>query len=157
MSSFLGNQSPPPPNEESRIVNDGWWPNIDPDTVRQTARLDGTVTPARLRQAIVMAVADCNAELALWQLAQQTAGTATAADLTGPSVAGKPAALAYYQQAIISHVQAGLAERNRDVDTTGAGDKKAAELESTADLHRRNLRWAISSITGRPRTTVELI
>lgn len=157
MSSFLGNQSPPQPNEESRIVNDGWWPNIDPDTVRQTARLDGTVTPTRLRQAIVIAVADCNTELALWKLAQIDAGITTANDLPGPKIAGKPVALAYYQQAIISHVQAGLAERNRDVDTTGAGDKKATELESTVDLHRRNLRWAISSITGRPRTTVELI
>lgn len=157
MSSFLGNQSPPPANEEALVSNNGWWPSIDPQTVRQTARLDGTVTPARLRQAIVMAVADCNAELALWQLAQQTAGIDNPDNLPGPTVADKPVALAYYQQAIVSHVQAGLAERNRDVDTTGTGDKKAAELESTADMHRRNLRWAISSITGRPRTSVELI
>lgn len=157
MSSFLGNQSPPAPLEEALIRNNGWWPNVDPETVRQTARLDGTVTPARLRQAIVMAVADCNTELAAWQLLQQADGVASAAALPGPQVAGRPIAIAYYMQAIVSHVQAGLAERYRDVDTTGAGDKKATELESTADAHRRNLRWAISSICGRPRCTVELI
>ena len=157
MSSFLGNQSPPAPLEEALIRNNGWWPAIDPETVRKAARLDGTVTPERLRQAVLMAVADCNHELAAWQLLQQAAGTTTPMDLEGQQVAGVPVALAYYTQAIISHVQAGLAERYRDIDTTGAGDKKAAELESTADSHRRNLRWAISSITGRARSTVELI
>lgn len=157
MSSFLGNQSPPAPLDEANVRNNGWWPDINIENLRQTARLDGTVTPARLRQAVVIAVADCNTELAAWQLAQQSDGIAKASDLTGPQVAGKPVQLAYYLKAIVSHVQAGLAERYRDIDTTGAGDKKAAELESTADAHRRNLRWAISSITGRTRTTVELI
>lgn len=157
MSSFLGNQSPPTAEDERTVKNDGWWPNIRAEDIRTTARLDGTVTPQRLRQAIVTAVADCNFELTAWQAKQMADGIASAASLPGPQVADKPVALHHYLQAIISHVQANLAERYRDIDTTGAGDKKADELASTADIHRRNVRWAISSILGTPRVTVELI
>lgn len=157
MSSFLGNQSPPAAGAEPVLVNNGFWPNVDPVDIRGAARLDGTVTAPRLRLALQMAMADVNEQLAAWQLAQQTAGHALASAVPAPQVDGQSTYLLHYRMALVSHIQAGLAERYRDLDTTGAGDKKATELEATAAEHRRNLHWALSRIVGRPRSTVELI
>jgi hypothetical protein len=157
MSSLLGNQSPPATGTEPALDNNGFWPAVEPQATRQAARLDGTVTPARLRLALQLAMADVNAELAAWQATQQAAGHSTAAEVPAPQVDGQSAHLVHYRMAIVSHVQAGLAERNRDMDTTGAGDRLANELEPTADAHRRNVHWCISRIVGRSRSTVELI
>lgn len=155
--SFLANQSPPAAEQEPAIDNDGWFPDIEPAAVREQARLDGTVTPARLRQAILGAMVDVNEQLAVYKLQRQTEGIDSLAAVPGPDLGDERVWLIHYRQAILSHVQAALAEINRSFDTTGAGDKKAEPLEQTADQHRRNLHWAIAAICARPRTTVELI
>ena len=66
-----------------------------------------------------------------------------------------------YLRAIYAHIQAELAEVYRDIDTTPHNDSKAERMreryEVKVDEHRRNLRWAIADLLGRPRTTVELI
>lgn len=155
--SFLANQSPPPAVDEPSIVNDGWFPDVEPPKVRAQARLDGTVTPERLRQALLTAIADVNAELAVYKLQHRAEGVPNLAAVPGPDIGGVRVWCVYYRNAVISHVQAHLAERYRDFDTTGAGDKRAEALEETAATHRRDLRWAISALLGTPRTTVELI
>lgn len=155
--SFLANQSPPPPADEPTVTNDGWFPDLSPPAIREQARLDGTVTPARLRAALLVAMAHVNTELVAYQAEQLAQGVATMSALPGPQLGGEPVACIHYRHAIVSHLQADLAERYRDFDTTGTGDKKADQLEPTAASHRRNLRWAIAAICGRPHTTVELI
>ncbi|MCO1344221.1 head completion/stabilization protein [Burkholderia multivorans] len=63
-----------------------------------------------------------------------------------------------YQSAGTRHLaKATLIERYRDYDTTGDGARRADELEPQSDELRRDARWAISDIVGRPRVTVELI
>lgn len=155
--SFLATQSPPAAADEPPITNDGWFPDVDPQAVRAQARLDGTVTKERLHQVLVIAMADVNRELAAYKLQWLAEGVNGLAQVPGPDLAGERVWSVYYRNALIAHVQANLAERYRDFDTTGAGDKKAEELEATADSHRRNLRWSISALTGRPNCTVELI
>lgn len=157
MSSFLGNQSPPSSSAEPELENNGFWPPVDPKEVRSATRLDGTVTSTRLRKCLLLAMADVNAQLSKWQAAQETAGFKEAADVPAPQLDGQSTHILHYHMAVVSHVQAALAEQYRDIDTTGSGDKKSSELEATAAEHRRNLHWAISRILGRPRTTVELI
>ncbi|PUE89123.1 head completion/stabilization protein, partial [Xanthomonas oryzae] len=58
------------------IANAPFWPAIAPDDVRASMRLDGTVTDARLRQAIVAAMLAVNDALQAWADTQQAAGYA---------------------------------------------------------------------------------
>jgi hypothetical protein len=155
--SFLAAPSPPDALAEAPIVNNGFWPDVDPVALRKDCRLDGTVTVERLRHSLLIAITDVNELLQSWQDAQVLAGHATAGSVPASSVGGQKTHLIQYRAAIISHVQADLAERYRDFDTTGQGDTKADELQTTVDAHRRNMHWAIASITKTPRTTVELI
>ena len=155
--SFLANQSPPTAAAEPRIENDGWFPDVKPDLVRAQARLDGTVTVERLRSALLLAMATVNAELADLKTRQLALGIYSLEDMPGPDLVGQRVWLVHYQQAIVSHVQCSLIESYRDFDTTASGDTRADKLEARIDSHRRDLRWAISALLSRPRTTVELI
>lgn len=155
--SFLANQSPPPAASEPRLENDGWFPDVQPALVRAQARLDGTVTVERLRAALLLAMAVVNAELADLKTRQLAQGIYSLEDMPGAELGGQRVWLVHYQQAIVSHVQSSLIESYRDFDTTASGDAKADGLEARIDSHRRDLRWAISALLSRPRTTVELI
>ncbi|KAG0184743.1 hypothetical protein DFQ28_010635 [Apophysomyces sp. BC1034] len=141
----------------SVIANDGWFPDIDLASVRATMRLDGTVTPERLRDALIAAVARANATLAAWRDAQQAAGYARLADVPAAQVDGKSVQLARYRRAICHLVHADLAARYRDFDATASGHAKADALEATVDEARRIAHWALNDLQGMARTTVELI
>lgn len=160
MSSFLSIQPPaagnPAPDPES-VENDGWFPAIDCAALREAMRLDGTVTAARLVQAVVAAILHVNAQLAEWQAVQQAAGHAALAEVPAPKIAAESRLLALYRRAVYSTVKADLIERYRDYDTTAEGNKKAELLESPIDEQRRNAHWAIAGIVGRTHVTVELI
>ncbi len=155
--SFLGTEPTPAGGAEATVDNDGWFPAVDLTELRACVRLDGTVTPERLRVAAVNAIATVNGELVAFKDAQQLAGHGSLADVTSPAVDGKPAHVHRYLRAVYASVQVDLIERYRDFDTTGAGDKSAEKLELSVDALRRDARWAISDILGRRRTTVELI
>lgn len=155
--NFIANPPAPAATDETPLANDGWFPEIDLAKLRATARLDGTVTPARLRYSAVQAVLSINRELGVYKEAQRALGHETLEAVPAPKIDGVSAQLAHYLRAVYSTVQADLIERYRDFDTTGAGDKAAEKLElRTCDL-RRDVRWAISDFLGIGRTTVELI
>ncbi|WP_439587640.1 head completion/stabilization protein [Hydrogenophaga sp.] len=155
--SFLANQSPPPADEEPTVANDGWFPDLKPARIRAQARLDGTVTPLRLRSAIATAMAEVNAELVAFKARHLAAGACDLESVPGPEVADEVIWALHYRNAITSHILAALSESYRHVDTTAEGERKAEELEATTAGHRRNLHWSIAALCGRPRTTVELI
>ncbi|WP_269633141.1 head completion/stabilization protein [Pelomonas sp. BJYL3] len=155
--SFLGTDTAPTAADEVSLTNDGWFPAIALAELRAAVRLDGTVTPARLRHAAVNAMASVNGELASYKEAQLQAGHAGLADVPAPQVAGESVQLQRYRRAVYACVQADLIEHYRDFDTTGAGDKAADKLELRVHDLRRDVRWAISDLVGRRRTTVELI
>ncbi|SEA50801.1 head completion/stabilization protein [Variovorax sp. YR216] len=155
--SFLANPPTPAPGAEKPLANDGWFPDIDLAQLRATARLDGTVTPDRLRYSALAAVLSINTELAPYKVGQQMRGHAKLAEVPAPEVDGVNVQVTRYLRAVYSYVQADLVERYRDFDTTGAGDKAADKLEQRIDELRREVRWAISDLLGMRRTTVELI
>lgn len=155
--NFLGNPPAPAATDEPAVANDGWFPDIDLAKLRATARLDGTVTPDRLRHSTVQAVLAINSELAGYKQAQRALNRQKLDDVPAPQVGGQSAQLAHYLRAVYSSVQADLVERYRDFDTTGSGDKAAEKLELRSDDLRRDVRWAISDFLGIRRTTVDLI
>lgn len=155
--SFLGNPPAPTAADEPTIENDGWFPDIDLAKLRATARLDGTVTPDRLRYSALTAIASMNRELARYKAAQLALGFLKLDDVPGESVGGTRVQVIHYLRAVYSYVQADLIERYRDFDATGAGDKLAEQLETRLCDLRRDVRWAVSDLLGTRRTTVELI
>lgn len=149
--------SPPRPELEPAIENDGWWPDIDPAQIRATQRLDGTINAARLRAALIEAIAATNALLAPWSDTQRAAGHASLADVPAPTIDGASAHLHRYRRAIGCTAAASLIERHRSYDATNDGHQYADKLESPIDDLRRDASWAIADIVGRPRSTIELI
>ncbi|MCK4152008.1 head completion/stabilization protein [Ralstonia pseudosolanacearum] len=159
MSSFIA-AAPVPASAQPRsqpIGNDGFFPDIDVDQARAAMRLDGTVTPERMRAALVEAVLSVNDELAAWKSGHVAAGCGTLAAVPAQQIDGLSRHVHRYLRAVYCMAMAWLIERYRAFDATATGDRKAeAENTSVNDL-RRDVRWAISDITGAPRATVELI
>jgi len=144
------------PDDGAPLANDGFWPDIALDALRAATRLTGNVTPARLRAATIEAMLDVNAQLAIAKARWVGQGWTSAADV-GDTVAGASAIVHRYLRAIASTVQADLAEKYRDWDTTRAGDYRADVESIAADDFRRNAQWAIADLLGRPRNVVALI
>ena len=153
--------TPPAPSTKPGIVeNDGWFPDIALSTMRDAMRLDGTVTDARLVQAVVDAILQVNRELATWQGQHAAAGIAALADVPASTINRESRLLAQYRRAVYSTAKADLIERYRDYDTTAssASDKKSMEwLDEAPGAQRRNAQWAIADMVGRTHLTVELI
>lgn len=147
-----GNQADGP------VIDAGaFWPSVDPVATRQTMRLDGTVTPQRLRGALIEAIASVNSQLSDWRRAQQAAGYASLAAVPAEEVDGLPIPVQRWQRAVQCAAAANLTERYRSFDSTASGHKKADDLDTTVDDLRRDSHWAISDILGRGRSTIELI
>lgn len=142
---------------ESAISNNGFWPPLDPANFRDAERVDSTITAPRLDQALRIAVADVNRQLADFQSLQMSAGHATADDVPPPSWATSDHYPLLYRRAIYATAKAALLERYRDTSATGAGDERGQAKDEAADDYRRDARWAVSEILGQPHTTVELI
>ncbi|WP_278362657.1 MULTISPECIES: head completion/stabilization protein [Stutzerimonas stutzeri subgroup] len=154
MSAFIaagGGTAPYP------ITNDGWFPDLDGQHLRESLRLDGSITDARLETAAVNAVIEINRELKSWKAQQLAAGNASLADVPADQIQGESQLLHLYRRAIYCSAGAELAERMRDYSATGDGAERAEALTPTADEYRRDARWALRSILGRVHTTVELI
>ncbi len=156
MNSFLAIDASTTP-DTTAIGNDGWFPDIDLQHMRDAMRLDGTVTEPRLAQALIGAILHVNSELAEWQAQQQAAGVAKLEDVPAPKIGGESKLVACYRRAVYSTAKADLIERYSDYDTTAEGKKKAEQLDCQIEDQRRNAHWSIADIIGRPHLTVELI
>nr|WP_255315250.1 head completion/stabilization protein [Pandoraea pnomenusa] len=66
----------------------GFFPDIDLDAMRDTQRLDGTVTTVRLQAEVVEAMLHANAELSAWRALREAEGYTSLADVK--RVDGRP-------------------------------------------------------------------
>lgn len=142
---------------ESDIENDGFFPDISLTDARSIVRIDGTITPERLRHALVEAAAAVNDELIAWKQQQLANGYTKLEEVPASRIDGESVLLARYLRSVFCQAKANLTERYRDYDSTSDGNKRADESETTIDDLRRDARWAISDILGKSRTTVDLI
>ncbi|KNC17468.1 head completion/stabilization protein [Pantoea sp. RIT-PI-b] len=139
------------------IPNNSFWPDIDLATFRSVMRVDGTVTPQRLKQVVLTAMAEVNAELYPWREQQELRGFNGLADVPAEQLAGRSVRLHHYENAVWCWARAVLNERYQDFDATAAAAKRGEELEdATGDLWR-DARWAVSRVQNAPHCTVELI
>lgn len=142
---------------EHTLTNDGWWPDIDAAHMRETLRMDGTVTDMRLEAAAVNAMLSVNRELAVFKAEHFAAGAANLAAVDAPQINGDSSVVVLYRRAVYCTAGAELIERYRNYDTTNAGSDNAEQLTPTIDELRRDARWAIRDLLGVTHSTVELI
>ncbi|MCL7930427.1 head completion/stabilization protein [Halomonas llamarensis] len=139
------------------IANNGFWPDLDAADFRDAERIDSTATEARFEQALRVAMADINRQLAPFQEEQQANGVATAAEIprAGWQCEGHHKLL--YRRAVYATALASLLERYRDYSATGEGDERGEAKDLAADDYRRDARWAVSEILDESHAVVELI
>jgi hypothetical protein len=154
--SLIANEPSTTP-ADATITNDGFWPDIVVNDAKLAMRLDGTVTDARLTQALVAAVIEVARDVSAWQAIRVSLGYATAEAVPSPTIGGKTVIVQSYLRAVYCYAQADLIERMSDFDTTAQHQRTAQWLECTPDQLRRDAIWAITALMGRSRTTVELI
>lgn len=156
-----GTPIPPSAEPEAVVVNDGWFPDMNPLHVREACRLDATVTPQRLRPVLMDAMLSVNAELQHWADEQRTRwGYAQLDDVPAPQVGGESAKLLYYRRAVHACVQADLVQTYRGMAALPTGnklDRDNDDLQQHAADFRRQQRHAIADLLGRARSTVELL
>lgn len=157
---FLATPPTTPPalvDESKPIGNLAFFPTIVPADVRDMQRIDGTVTPGRLRWAVLEAMASVNGELAVWADGKKAQGFATLADVPAAQLDGESIHVQRYRRAVACLANANLAERYRGIDIKHEGHREADKLDKTVDELRRDARHAITDVLGLPRVTVELI
>ena len=139
------------------IPNNSFWPDVDLAKFRSVMRVDGTVTPERLRQVVLTAMAEVNTELYQWREQQELAGHNCLSDVPAEHLAGVSVRLHHYENAVWCWARAVLNERYQDFDATATAVKRGEELsDSSGDLWR-DARWAVSRVQDIPHCTVELI
>ncbi|HGK7310703.1 TPA: head completion/stabilization protein [Aeromonas hydrophila subsp. hydrophila] len=154
-TGFIANAPTSP--AEGEIASSPFWPVISLPDLRETVRLDGTVTTARLTHAVIDAITSVNRDLADWRRAREAEGVATLAAVPGELINNESTHLHSYRRAVYAITRANLLERYTDYSATGDGVKGAdAKIISSDDLYR-DARFAIRDILGTTHNTVELV
>ncbi|WP_130831131.1 head completion/stabilization protein [[Erwinia] mediterraneensis] len=139
------------------IGNTSFWPDISLAEFREAMRIDGTITTPRLRQVLLTAIAEVNAELFDFRTRQQKLGYASLADVPADKLAGQSERLHHYRNAVWCWARAMLNERYQDYDATASGVKRGEALDDATGELWRDARWAISRVQDQPHCMVELI
>lgn len=149
--------APPVTPAEPEIESGPFWPIINPAKIREEHRIDGTATAPRLRAALYEAIAETNHALRAWRIAHQELGTNALASVAADKIAGESILIQKYRRAVGCYAKAILLERHRDYDATAEGEKTGEPREDQIGDNKRDWHHAIADITGRTRSTVELI
>lgn len=148
---------PNPPPEAPSVANDGFFPDIDLQRLRENVRLDGTVTATRLRDAVVDAVIYVNGQLAGWKADRQLMDGVASLDQMPDKIGGEGVKVRQYLSAIYHTVKADLNEKYANFDATKSGVEEADKLLQVVEAERRAASWSIKDVQGLARTIVELI
>ena len=147
----------PVPEQAEVIKNTPFWPDVGLSEFRSVMRTDGTVTQPRLKQVLLTAISEVNAELFDFRNRQRMLGFLALADVPADLLDGKNERIQHYHNAVYCWARAVPNERYQDYDATASGVKRGEELaEASGDLWR-DARWAISRVQDAPHCTVELI
>ena len=158
MSGFIaGGLAPSESVPDTHINSNPFWPSIDLDKLRETLRIDSSVTPARLETAVVAAIIGVNRDLAKWRAARQAEALTTLAGVPDDDRLTSAERVHLYVRAVECAAGAEVCERYRNYDSTASGAKKADETAPTIEDYRRDQRWAVRDFLGTSRTTVELL
>lgn len=139
--------------EDQTIVNDGWAPDLSTKEMQENTRLDDTYA-GRIPDEIRAAMIEVNLVIADWRAGQ---AAATLADVPARQYDGVSEKVILYKRAVYTRARSQLLSVTRDFDSTHDGHNKADALEAIAMDWMARSNEAISRLTDRPRTVVELI
>ena len=157
IDSPVGSAADALPVDHGQLCTQVFWPTIDLADLREATRLDSTVSPARLVTAAQSAVLSVNAELKDWRAAQEALGYTTLEQVPGERLGTESTQTLLYRRAVYASTEANLRERYRDLDTSPKGHEAADRHALPIEDLRRDARWAVRDLLGRPRSTIELI
>lgn len=109
----------PAETAEPPVKNTFFWPDIDLQQLRESLRYEGTVTASRLRQAVLTAISEVNAELYDWRAEKMAAGFKTLDAVPAETLDGVSEKATYYIAAVASITAATIAEKYRGYDASG--------------------------------------
>ncbi|KUY73355.1 phage head completion protein [Burkholderia cepacia] len=149
---------PDDPSVAPIIQVDRWYPSIDMRDARAVMRLvDGTITDARLREALIEGIAHTCDVLADWRADKERAGLPDLSATASIEIDGENVQIQRFRRAVYGWARAQLAERYRDYDTSKDGARRADALDCVPGDARRDSYWAGSDIMRRGRVTVDLV
>ena len=148
--------STPPPTPEQAIAQD-WFPHIIPADLRARHRIREAVTAVRWREALIAAIIAINNDLEGWRQAQAALGFTSLEEVPSARIDGASRLHFLYLRAVALMAKAEIVERYRDIDMSGASEKRSEDLDPTPGELRRDAIHAVRDILGRSRTTVDLI
>lgn len=138
---------------DQAIPNDGWAPDLSTKEMQANTRLDDTYA-GRIPDEIRAAMIEINMVIADWRAGQ---AAATLADVPARQYGGVSEKIILYKRAVYTRARSQLLSVTRDFDSTHDGHNKADALEAIAMDWMARSNEAISRLTDRPRTVVELI
>ena len=145
------------PEQAEVIKNTPFWPDVSLSEFRSVMRTDGTVTQPRLKQVLLTAISEVNAELFDFRNRQRMLGFQALAEVPADVLDGISERIQHYHNAVYCWARAVLNERYQDYDATASGVKRGEELAEVSGDLWRDASWAISRVQDAPHCTVELI
>lgn len=140
-----------------KIKNNGFFPDLTLNELREEMRLDGTVTTNRLTGALVEAMTFVNIQLKPFRLEQQANGYKTLQEVESEEINGETYLTFKYKRAVHHYATAYLLERYAHFDNSKTGDKKAEANQLSADNLKRDAQNAVRDLLGKQRITVALV
>lgn len=171
MSGLISTPPLPASPEGAIVAADGWWPDVDVESLREGLRIGGSLIPHdRLVLAIEGAIASGLRETARWRAEQAAAGRLALAAIdvdaaTGQprTINGQPRTLVLWKRVVRFFAMAELADTHPDIAATNAAEVRDAAVRTTADDFRRMAAHAVRDLCAidaalpSTRTAVELI
>ena len=122
-----------------------FFPDLSTKEFADASRLDGSVTPERMKQALLFAMAKINRELRPIQPFYPSPIIKT---LAYHDTAFETNHVLLYKTAVWNEARASLTEHYRDFDSTSDSTKRGDLLTPQIDAYRRDVRHAINLILG---------
>lgn len=122
-----------------------FFPDLSTKEFADASRLDGSVTPERMKQALQFAMVKVNRELRSLRFPVLLPICKTLADR---DVILESNDVFLYKTAVWNEARATLTEHYRDFDSTSDSTKRGDLLTPQIDAYRRDVRHAINLILG---------
>ncbi|KND22815.1 hypothetical protein AFK20_01565 [Enhydrobacter aerosaccus] len=122
-----------------------FFPDLSTKEFADASRLDGSVTPERMKQALLFSMAEINRELKIVKFPLPILPEMTLADYDLAYLTNN---VFLYKTAIWNEARAKLTEHYRDFDSTSDSTKRGDLLTPQIDAYRRDVRHAINLILG---------
>ena len=122
-----------------------FFPDLSTKEFADASRLDGSVTPERMKQALLFAMAKVNRELDSLEFPQVLP---IFRSLSEYDERLKTNNVFLYKTAVWNEARASLTEHYRDFDSTSDSTKRGDLLTPQIDAYRRDVRHAINLILG---------